>query len=52
VAVIAQEFCAAAAPEGPYEENFDSIEANYKTPQWFTEGKFGIFRCVGLSASG
>ncbi|GAA4230286.1 alpha-L-fucosidase [Postechiella marina] len=26
-----------------YKENWDSIKANYKTPKWFTNAKFGIF---------
>jgi alpha-L-fucosidase len=30
-------------PSGPVSPNWDSIRAVYKTPQWLTDGKFGIF---------
>lgn len=28
---------------GPFEPTWDSIKANYTTPEWFRDGKFGIF---------
>ncbi len=30
-------------PSGPFSDNWESIKANYKTPEWFINGKFGIF---------
>jgi alpha-L-fucosidase len=38
----------AAPPGGPFQENWDSIKANYRTPEWFKDGKFGIFMHWGL----
>lgn len=40
----------AAPPEGPFEENWESIQTHYKTPQWFKDGKFGIMMHWGLYA--
>ncbi len=40
----------APIPPGPFQPTWDSIRANYKTPAWFTEGKFGIFMHWGLYA--
>lgn len=37
-----------APPKGPVEANWNSIRAHYKTPAWFTEGKFGIFMHWGI----
>ncbi len=34
--------------QGPFEPNWDSLKKNYKVPQWFTDGKFGIFIHWGL----
>lgn len=34
---------AADYPPGPYADNWESLRANYKVPQWFVDGKFGIF---------
>lgn len=34
---------AADIPPGPYTDSWESIKENYKTPQWFIDGKFGIF---------
>lgn len=34
---------AASIPAGPYAATWESIRANYTTPQWFVDGKFGIF---------
>jgi alpha-L-fucosidase len=39
---------AATPPEGPFEENWESIKTHYRTPQWFKDGKFGIFMHWGL----
>ena len=30
-------------PSGPFTDSWESLRDNYKTPQWFIEGKFGIF---------
>jgi alpha-L-fucosidase len=35
-------------PPGPYQPTWDSIRANYKTPEWFLDGKFGIYFHWGL----
>ena len=35
-------------PRGPFEPNWDSIQATYKTPSWFKDAKFGIFIHWGL----
>jgi alpha-L-fucosidase len=40
----------AAPPEGPFQENWDTLKDHYKVPQWFTDGKFGIFMHWGLYA--
>jgi alpha-L-fucosidase len=37
-------------PKGPFEPTWPSIAKNYKVPQWFTEGKFGVFLHWGLYA--
>jgi hypothetical protein len=37
-----------AAAEGPFEPTWTSIEKNYKVPEWFHDGKFGIFMHWGL----
>ncbi|MCD7962170.1 MAG: alpha-L-fucosidase [Rikenellaceae bacterium] len=34
---------AADIPPGPYTDSWESIRVNYETPQWFIDGKFGIF---------
>ena len=39
-----------APPKGPFEPNWDSIKAHYQFPQWFRDGKFGIFLHWGLYA--
>jgi alpha-L-fucosidase len=39
---------APAAPQGPIEANWDSVRENYKVPQWFIDGKFGVFMHWGL----
>jgi alpha-L-fucosidase len=37
-------------PNGPNEANWESIKKNYKVPDWFRDGKFGIFIHWGLYA--
>lgn len=32
-----------ALPPGPFQPTWESLEANYKVPQWFVEAKFGLF---------
>jgi alpha-L-fucosidase len=39
---------AAPIPKGPYKADWASVKENYKTPQWFLDGKFGIFIHYGL----
>ncbi len=34
---------AADIPQGPYIDSWESIRSNYEIPQWFIDGKFGIF---------
>ena len=31
------------SPEGPFEASWESLEAHYRTPEWFMDAKFGIF---------
>ncbi len=40
----------APPPKGPFEPTWDSIRAQYKTPDWFKGAKFGIFIHWGLYA--
>lgn len=35
-------------PQGPFQPTWESIRENYKVPQWFRDGKFGIFLHWGL----
>lgn len=35
-------------PKGKFEPTWESIKKNYKTPQWFLDGKFGIMMHWGL----
>ncbi len=35
-------------PAGPFEPTWASIKANYQTPEWFLDAKFGIFMHYGL----
>lgn len=35
-------------PPGPFAPNWDSIKANYQSPAWFADAKFGIFMHWGL----
>jgi alpha-L-fucosidase len=37
-----------AMPAGPFEESWDSIGKNYKDPDWFRDGKFGIMMHWGI----
>lgn len=39
---------AADIPKGPYKPSWESIKENYKVPQWFEDGKFGIFIHYGV----
>ncbi len=39
---------APAPAPGPVQPSWDSIRANYNTPAWFRDGKFGIFIHWGL----
>src|ERR1035438_9516295 len=36
------------AGPGPFQENWDSIGQNYKDPDWFRDGKFGIYMHWGI----
>jgi len=35
-------------PSGPFESDWESIEKNFRIPQWFLDGKFGIFMHWGV----
>ncbi len=37
-----------AIPPGPFQESWDSIQQNYKDPDWFRDGKFGIMMHWGI----
>jgi alpha-L-fucosidase len=37
-----------APPPGPYQESWDSIQQNYKDPEWFRDAKFGIYMHLGI----
>ena len=37
-----------AAGPGPFQESWDSIGQNYKDPDWFRDGKFGIYMHWGI----
>jgi alpha-L-fucosidase len=37
-----------AAGPGPFQESWDSIQQNYKDPDWFRDGKFGIMMHWGI----
>src|SRR5471030_1451088 len=37
-----------APPPGPFEESWESIEKNYRDPEWFRDGKFGIMMHWGI----
>ena len=38
----------AADPKGPVQANWDSIKEHYQVPEWFRDGKFGIFMHWGI----
>src|SRR5271157_344467 len=52
LAMVAAPFVLPAAdqPQGPFEPTWESIKAHYQFPQWFRDGKFGIFLHWGLYA--
>src|ERR1700679_4262295 len=35
-------------PSGPFQPNWESIQKNYKDPDWFRDGKFGIMMHWGI----
>ena len=35
-------------PPGPFKETWESIGQNYKDPEWFRDGKFGIYMHWGI----
>lgn len=39
---------AADIPKGPFKPTWESVKENYETPQWFLDGKFGIFIHYGV----
>jgi alpha-L-fucosidase len=39
---------AADIPKGPYKPSWESVKENYKVPEWFIDGKFGIFIHYGV----
>lgn len=40
--------CAAESAQDPVQPTWDSIRANYRTPEWFRDAKFGIFMHWGI----
>jgi alpha-L-fucosidase len=49
-AIVAAADAAVKVPmaPGPFRATWDSIQANYKYPQWFADAKFGLFMHWGL----
>ncbi len=51
---VTREIVAAAAAaktpiaEGPFEPTWESVRKNYQVPQWFVDGKFGVFMHWGV----
>jgi alpha-L-fucosidase len=43
VVAAAERGVAKPIPEGPFQPTWESIGANYRTPSWFEDAKFGIF---------
>jgi alpha-L-fucosidase len=39
-----------ALPPGPVQPTWESLQANYRVPQWFVDAKFGLFMHWGLYA--
>ncbi|HEX8314237.1 MAG TPA: alpha-L-fucosidase, partial [Flavisolibacter sp.] len=39
---------AADIPKGPFQPSWESVKQNYKVPDWFLDGKFGIFIHYGV----
>ena len=37
-----------AVPAGPFQESWESIGRNYQDPDWFRDGKFGIYMHWGI----
>lgn len=37
-----------AVPAGPYQETWESINAHWRVPEWFRDGKFGIYMHLGI----
>ncbi len=37
-----------AVPAGPFKESWESIDQNYRDPEWFRDGKFGIMMHWGI----
>ena len=37
-----------ATPPGPFQPSWDSIQQNYKDPDWFRDAKFGIYMHLGI----
>ena len=38
----------AKLPSGPFKPTWESLQANYKVPQWFVSAKFGLFMHWGV----
>jgi hypothetical protein len=36
------------SPHGPFAPTWESLRANYQTPEWFRDAKFGIFLHRGI----
>jgi alpha-L-fucosidase len=50
IVAAAAEAAKVPTASGPFEPTWDSIRKNYKVPQWFLEGKFGLFMHWGVYA--
>ena len=48
--IVAGRCAAADMPEvdGPFEPTWESLAANYRTPEWFRDAKFGLYMHWGL----
>lgn len=48
IVFVSLPFGVAAQREGKFQPNWESLKANYQTPAWFNQAKFGIFIHWGL----
>ena len=48
IVAAADKAVTAPMPEGPFAPTWESLAANYRTPSWFEDAKFGIFMHWGV----